>query len=76
MMKVREAAAKINASPSFIYSAISDGRLRCYRIGKGQGGIRISEEQLKAFLEATEKTGASVPPKPAARPLKLKHLRA
>jgi excisionase family DNA binding protein len=74
MMKVTEAAAKINASPSFVYAAISDGRLRCFRIGKGQGGIRISEEQLQGFLQATEKNGESVPPKPAPRPLKLKHL--
>ena len=76
MMKVREAAAKINASPSFVYSAIRDGRLRCYRIGKGQGGIRVSEAQLQAFLQATEKNGDSVPPKPAPRPIKLKHLEA
>ena len=75
-MKVREAAAKINASPSFVYSAISDGRLRCYRIGKGQGGIRVSEEQLQAFLQVTEKKGESVPLKPAPRPIKLKHLEA
>jgi excisionase family DNA binding protein len=77
MMKVREAAAKMNASPSFVYSAISDGRLRCYRIGKGgHGGIRISEEQLHAFLQATEVNGESLPPKPAPRPIKLKHLEA
>jgi excisionase family DNA binding protein len=76
MMKVKEAAAKIKASPSFVYSAISDGRLRCYRIGKGQGGIRISEEQLHAFLQTTEVNGESVPPKPAPRRVKLKHLEA
>ncbi len=76
MMKVKEAAAIINASSSFVYSAISDGRLRCCRIGKGQGGIRISEEQLQAFLQATEENRESVPPKSAPRRIKLKHLEA
>jgi excisionase family DNA binding protein len=76
MLTVKQVAAKINTSPSFVYSAISDRRLRCYRIGQGHGGIRISEEQLHAFLQATEVNGESPPSKPAPRPIRLKHLEA
>ncbi len=54
LLKVNEAAKELNCSPSLVYQAISDGRLRCHRIGKGQGGIRISREQLEAFLKETE----------------------
>lgn len=75
-MRVKEAAAKINASRSFVYAAINSGRLRCHRMGAGQGGIRISDEQLHAFLQATETNGESVPRKSAPRPLRLRHLEA
>jgi excisionase family DNA binding protein len=57
LLKVQEAAHELNCSPSLVYQAIADGRLRCHRIGKGQGGIRISREQLDEFLKETVKGG-------------------
>ena len=58
-------------SDSFVYGAIADGRLKHHRFGKGQGGIRISEQQLSAFLAETERVGtpASEPPKKKYRHL-------
>jgi excisionase family DNA binding protein len=71
LLKVNEAAIELNTSDKFIYQAIKEGRLRCHHLGRGQGGIRISREQLTAFLKETE----SDPSLPAsADPLKLKHL--
>lgn len=57
MMTVEEVAKRINMSDSFVYGAIADGRLKHHRLGKGQGGIRISEVQLADFLRTTERGG-------------------
>jgi excisionase family DNA binding protein len=50
LMKVNDVAGQLNCSASLVYEHIAAGRLACYRIGKGHGGVRISEEQLAAFL--------------------------
>jgi excisionase family DNA binding protein len=50
LMAVEDVARRINMSDSFVYNAIADGRLKHHRLGKGQGGIRVSEEQLADFL--------------------------
>ena len=77
MMTVEDVARRLKASDSFVYGAIASGRLTHHRLGKGQGGIRVSEEQLAAFLRVTERGGeeASVPPAkvtpPPNRHLKL-----
>lgn len=60
MMTVEEVARRLNMSDSFVYGAIADGRLKHHRFGKGQGGIRVSESQLSAFLSETERAGAPV----------------
>ena len=54
---VVEAAAYLRVSKSFVYDALADGRLKFHRLGKGQGGIRISQAQLDAFLQSTEVVG-------------------
>jgi excisionase family DNA binding protein len=74
LMKVCEAAKELNCSPSLVYHAIAQGRLRCHRLGNRQGAIRISQEHLQAFLQSTEQAGAPSPAKPTPRPIKLKHL--
>lgn len=44
-------------------------------LGKGQGGKRVSMEQLQAYLQSVEKGGELQPkPKSPAKPIKLKHL--
>lgn len=68
MMTVEDVALRINMSDSFVYAAIADGRLKHHRFGKGQGGIRISEPQLAAFLAETERVGT-----PSAEPPKKKY---
>lgn len=76
MMTVEDVARRLNVSDSFVYGAVSAGRLKRHRLGKGQGGIRVSEEQLAAFLRATER-GGEVEPEPAPiipRPGTFRHL--
>lgn len=77
LLKVSEVARRLNCSPSLVYDHIASGRMRCHRIGKGHGGVRISEEQLADFLKGTESNPplpAPCPPTKLRTPLKLKHI--
>ncbi len=49
----REAATIIGVSYRLILKWISEGQLKCYRIG-GNGMIRVSNEQIREFLENHE----------------------
>lgn len=76
LMSVEDVARRLNVSDSFVYSLVANGRLKHYRLGKGQGGIRVSEAQLAAFLADTERGGQPTEaPKPVApRRQSLRHL--
>jgi excisionase family DNA binding protein len=67
MLSVKEVAQRLRCSTSLVYALIEAGRLRCHRIGLGkQGGIRVSEEHLAAYLRQTEGGGeAGSPPDPS-----------
>lgn len=67
MMTVEDVARRLKASDSFVYGAIASGRLTHHRLGKGQGGIRVSEEQFNNFLKLTER-GDDPEPHQAATP--------
>jgi excisionase family DNA binding protein len=57
MLTVREAADQWNISQRTIYDLIECGRLRCQRIGKGRGTIRIKPTDLdRCVIEPTAKT--------------------
>ena len=65
---VGEVAQILRLSPSQVYTLIGIGKLRCHRLTSGrQGGIRVSEEQLTAFLRQTEQRPEE-PPAPPAPP--------
>jgi excisionase family DNA binding protein len=68
MMTVKSVAARLALSPSQIYALIASGKLLCHRFGNGRGALRVSEEQLAQFIEASKIT-----PK-AALPA-LRHIR-
>ncbi len=72
-MRVREVADKLEVSVATVYALVACGKLRCYRVGTGRGCIRVSDDQLRAYLDGAE-PNASVPPPPHRHP-KLKHLR-
>jgi excisionase family DNA binding protein len=71
MYKVPEVAARLSCSPAFVYEMIATGELPHYRLGKGQGGIRVSEAQLQQFLAGRER-GRSPRQAPKAMPARRK----
>ena len=46
-------AEQLNLSTSQVYALCSTGKLLHHRFGNGRGAIRVSEEQLAAFIETT-----------------------
>ena len=73
MHKVSQVAEKLNVSESIVYALIDSGRLACHRIGMGRGTIRISTDDLDAFL-ASCRVAKGAEPLPAPRP-RLKHIK-
>jgi excisionase family DNA binding protein len=53
-MTVKEAANRLEVSPSLVYLLISEGKLRCVRHGIGRGVIRITEEHLAQYIRRAE----------------------
>jgi excisionase family DNA binding protein len=55
-MTVKEAAAKMKISESLVYQLVTEGRLRCFRIGSQgrRGKVVISAEHIDAFLKTCE----------------------
>lgn len=51
MFTVKEVSQRLNCSLSTVYNNITAGRLKAYRVGVGNRGLRVSEEQLEEFLE-------------------------
>lgn len=62
-LTVKFVAERLGISRAQVYSLISSGKLPCHRFGNGRGVLRVSEEQLAAFLEATQfkPQGAEIP---------------
>lgn len=69
----KEIAATLKVSVSTVYGLVETGKLSTHRIGVGRGAIRVSEEDLIAFLAAS-RTESRNGPLRRQRP-KLKHLR-
>ena len=60
---VPEVAHLLRLSESQVYALIASGKLRCYRLStRKQGAVRVSEDQLREFLGASESTPATSPP--------------
>ena len=53
MMTVKQVAERLGISLAQVYALCSVGRLPCHRFGKGKGAIRVKEEDLDAFVEAS-----------------------
>lgn len=58
MKTVNEIAIQLAVSKAVVYRLIDSGKLKCHRIGLGRGAIRVSEAQLKAFLDSSESLGS------------------
>lgn len=50
MLSVKEVADRLSLSVGAVYKAVQHGELACHRFGTA---IRITDEQLNAYLERT-----------------------
>ncbi len=71
LLTVKQVAHRLSVSQAVVYRLIDKKKLAAHRIGLGSGAIRISEDQLAQYLEASlvEETQPSVPKQ------KLKHIK-
>lgn len=67
LFTIKQAAMKLQLSPSKVYELCVCGKLTHYRL---DGAIRISEEQLQAYLKEREQSGSVHPP----APVPLRHI--
>jgi excisionase family DNA binding protein len=74
MFTVREIAERLKVSAACVYALTESGQLGCHRIGLGRGVIRISEENLREYLDRCKAraAGETVPRRPRPR---LKHIK-
>ena len=75
LLTVKEVAERLRVSRTCVYQLVERGKLVCHRIGLGRGAIRVSIEDLAAFVERcrdSRSTERETSPRPAKR---LKHLR-
>lgn len=71
MMRVSDVATRLNCSVSSVYALIESRRLAHHRCP----GIRISEEQLAAYLEQTKREHVTSEPVKAKPPHpRLRHI--
>ena len=69
MLTVADVAKRLRCSPSLVYGLCASGKLPHHRLGLGRGTIRVTEDQLEAFLQ-----GTVITPTPAAA-AELRHIR-
>ncbi len=55
LLKVRDVAERLNCSISTVYQLVELGELGSFQIGARHGGIRISEEQIKDYLDRCQR---------------------
>ena len=74
LLSVNEVAGRIGVSVACIYGLVASKELACYRVGQRRGVIRISQEQLQAYLnKGTAPVPATIAPAPQPK-VNLKHL--
>ncbi|QDT53854.1 Helix-turn-helix domain protein [Caulifigura coniformis] len=70
LMSVATVAKRLKHSPATVYALIESGRLAHYRCP----GIRVSEEQLQAFLESVKQPAQKTEQSPPPARIKLRHI--
>jgi excisionase family DNA binding protein len=68
MMTVKQVAERLGVSRAQVYALCSCGKLPHHRFGNGKGAIRVSDDQLAAFIEG------SLFRLPAAIGVELRHI--
>ena len=76
MLTVKQAAERLNVSLSLTYSLIAGRKLRFFRVGNGQGRIRIPEDAIGEYLaRCVFEPKEEKPARPTSRTPRLRHLR-
>jgi excisionase family DNA binding protein len=75
-LTVHEVADRLRVSQSSVYLLVESGRLAHHRIGARRGAIRISEDDLTAYLaESRQDQRRESAAAPLISPPKLKHIK-
>ena len=61
MLKISEVAARLNLSESSVYELVEAGKIVVHRFGKCRGAIRISEDDLRTYIESCRVGSESTP---------------
>jgi len=73
MLRVKQVAERLNLSESKVYELVERGEMPHHRFG---GAIRVSEEQVAEYLEATKRERRDhEPPTRRRRRQVFRHLR-
>ncbi len=54
LITVKQAATMLTVSPSLVYALVASGTLPAVRLGTGRGTIRLDDEAVRQYLEATK----------------------
>jgi excisionase family DNA binding protein len=73
-LTVKQVAEQLSVSEGTVRNLCACGELPHRRIGVGRGCIRVSEEDLKEYLERKRVGGRKAPPDPRPKPVRLTHL--
>ena len=52
MMTIPEVATRLRIAVSTVYALVETGKLGAFRLGPHEGAIRVSDDQLQAYLDA------------------------
>jgi len=76
LLTVSEVAKLLRLGESTVYELIAKGKIGAFRIGPANGGIRISQDDLDAYLASSrvEAEDEGTTPRPVSRP-RLKHIK-
>lgn len=75
LLKVPDVVQRLNVSQSTVYALIESGRLPSHRVGCGRGAVRVSEDDLHAYLISCRTEQKITEPRRAVPRVKLRHLR-
>ncbi|TWT37443.1 Helix-turn-helix domain protein [Posidoniimonas corsicana] len=76
LLTVPEVGERLKISTSAVYRLVESGRLSCHRIGNGRGVIRVSECDLREYLESCRQSRSTREPQAMVTRKPLRHLSA
>jgi excisionase family DNA binding protein len=74
LLKLNEVSQRLNCSLSNVYALVESGRLAAIPTGAGGAGLRVTEQDLAAFIDARRKARKPQSWPEKTNPHKLKHL--